>query len=148
MTYLDFERVVGTDSASWTRADPRRALIERHSPTDYVVMLQDGADSHTVVYGLERGARVGYCDCDGYQYSDDSVPCAHLCVLRKAEFIGAESVDGERIEAVDTAALAEADHDPGLRADGGGLEPTYDSDAVDRVERPADLATEGRWTGQ
>ncbi|MBP2251148.1 hypothetical protein J2754_001469 [Halarchaeum solikamskense] len=156
MTYLDFEdeqpdpdNPDDDGSTSWQRADPARALIERHSPTDYVVMLQDGAAPHAVAYGLERGARVGFCDCDGFHYSDESVPCAHLCVLRKSEFIGAESVDGQRIEAVDTAVLAEADHDPGLRADGGPRRaPSHDPDARDRVAPPVDRGPEPRWSGR
>ncbi|GGM69367.1 hypothetical protein J2752_001960 [Halarchaeum rubridurum] len=149
MTYLDFASVRDADSTSWTRANPDRALIEQRGPTTFIVMLRDGAAAHDVTYGLERGARVGFCDCDGYKYSDESVPCAHLCVLRKAEFIGATSVDGERIEAVDTAVLAETDTDPGLRADGGPRrEPSYDPDDVETIERPDHVAPEERWTNQ
>ncbi|WP_435362320.1 SWIM zinc finger family protein [Haloarchaeobius sp. DFWS5] len=34
---------------------------------------------------------VGRCDCRGFEYQ--SGPCAHLCMIRKAEFIDAETID-------------------------------------------------------
>ncbi len=92
------------------------------SPVDFVVTLH-GGDAHSVTFGRERGARVGWCDCKGYEYrDDDSSPCAHLCLLRKAEFIGATDVNGRPIRPGDTASLAEAsarETEPELRADGG-----------------------------
>ncbi|GGL57804.1 hypothetical protein [Halocalculus aciditolerans] len=123
MTYLDFKREAEASSTSWERADPHQALIERQSPIDYVVTLRDGATAHRVTYAAERGARVGYCDCKGFQYRDeDDSPCAHLCVLRKADFIGATSVDGQLIEAGDAVALEATDAtetEPELVTDGG-----------------------------
>lgn len=123
MTYLDFKREASTSSTSWERADPAAALVERSGVDEYVVMLRDGETPHTVSYATERGARVGYCDCKGFEYRDrDDSPCAHLCVLRKAEFVGADDVNGRPVEAADTAELVEAgatEPDPELRADGG-----------------------------
>lgn len=124
MTYLDFRAEADAGTTSWERADPSQALIERTSPVDYRVMLRDGQSVHTVTYGRERGARVGSCDCKGFEFRDDDAsPCAHLCVLRKAEFVGALDVTGHAVESVDTAALLDgAEPEPELVTDGGNIE--------------------------
>ncbi|MBZ6496029.1 SWIM zinc finger family protein [Natrinema longum] len=92
---VDFleERDDGTES--WTRADPREALIESFGRFGYKVTLRDGESVHYCALGIEDGEYVGRCDCKGWQYHDG--PCAHLCTLRKADFlelIEIEATDG------------------------------------------------------
>ena len=124
-------------------------MIERRSPAEYTVTLT-GGNPHHVVYGRERGAYVGWCDCKGFEYRDDEgSPCAHLCALRKAEWShnnlgndpAAYDVQGEPIEAGDTSALAHTganETEPELRTDGG----------LDRdVEQPA-AGSDGREFGR
>jgi hypothetical protein len=122
MPFLDFVEECHADSTSWERADPDAALIERCGPTTYRVMLP-GGNVHECDYGTERGGHVGSCDCRGFQYRDDDAsPCAHLCTLRQAEFIGDDADDGQPVEAVDTISEIDRDADavePELRADGG-----------------------------
>lgn len=109
MHFINFEAEADLSSTSWARADPTAALVERTSPVDYSVMLRDGETSHTVTYARWQGSYVGRCDCKGYEYRDDEQsPCAHLCVLRKAEFLGCTDVAGRPIEADYHAALEEA----------------------------------------
>lgn len=104
--YLDFPREAEENSTSWERAHPRRALVERKDAITFEVMLQDGATTHTVNYARERGAYVGGCDCKGWDYRDrEDSPCAHLCVLRKAEFIDDSDVNGIPIFAQNSATL-------------------------------------------
>lgn len=106
MTYLDFRTEADERTTSWERADPRAALVERVDPITFRVMLQDGASSHTVNYARERGAYVGACDCKGWDYRErEDSPCAHLCVLRKAEFVGFRDMDGTPIRAADSASV-------------------------------------------
>lgn len=123
MTYLDFQQEADERTTSWTRADPRSALVEKVDPITFRVMLRDGGSSHTVNYTRERGAYVGQCDCKGWDYRDrDGSPCAHLCVLRQAEFIRASDVNGQPIRAEDSAALVggtESDPDRQPVTDGG-----------------------------
>jgi len=122
MPFLDFTEEAHADSTSWQRADPDAALIERCGPTTYRVMLP-GGDVHECNFATERGGHVGSCDCKGFQYRDDDAsPCAHLCTLRQAEFIGDDADDGQPVEAVDTISEIDRDADalePELRADGG-----------------------------
>lgn len=124
MTYLDFPREAKENSTSWQRADPRQALIERTDAVTFRVMLRDGI-KHTVNYARERGAYVGQCDCKGWDYRgrEDS-PCAHLCVLRKAEFLGETDTLGHPIYAQDSATVVSpgaSEVDPDVRpvTDGG-----------------------------
>lgn len=127
MTYLNFRAERDASTTSWERADPAAALVERTSPVDYVVTLP-GGDPHAVVYGRERDAFVGWCDCRGYEYGDDGSPCAHLCTLRQAEWSqnhlasddAAVDLNGRPIEAGPTAALDEPR--ARARADGGQLD--------------------------
>ncbi|ELZ78104.1 hypothetical protein C455_10493 [Haloferax larsenii JCM 13917] len=110
MQYLDFKRERDESTTSWVRADPVAALVERIAPTTYLVTLPGGS-AHVVEYGKERGARVGGCDGKGFEFRDkEDSPCAHLCVLRKAEWsynqFGDDAgydVNGEPIVAHDTA---------------------------------------------
>ena len=108
MSYLDFKREAREETTSWQRANPRKALVERTDAVTFRVMLQDGDSSHTVQYTRERGAYCGYCDCKGWDYRDrEDSPCAHLCVLRKAEFIGASDTNGLPIYAQDSATVVD-----------------------------------------
>jgi len=123
MPYLDFRGEAHVDSTSWQRADPDAALIERTGPTEWLVTLPGGS-AHRCRYGLERGGRVGYCDCEGFRFRDDDAsPCAHLCTLRQADFIDGEDVRGQRVEAVDTFEEIERE----IVAD-GGLEAAVGAD--------------------
>ncbi|MFC6785067.1 hypothetical protein ACFQFH_19990 [Halobaculum halobium] len=96
---LDFEAAMG--GTSWDRADGLHALIERASTYGWRVSLPDGEDAHSVALADESGAFVGWCDCEGYHWNDG--PCAHLCTLRKAAFIGGETTTGERVRIASTA---------------------------------------------
>ncbi|WP_205596838.1 hypothetical protein [Halostella salina] len=93
---LDFRAERDRRTESWERADPSEALIERASRFAYRVMLK-GGDAHLVALAYEEGRYVGRCDCKGFEYHDG--PCAHLCTLRKAEFI--DAVDVEYVDSLD-----------------------------------------------
>ncbi len=140
MTYLDFQREAREQTTSWGRADPRAALVEKVDEITFRVMLRDGSASHTVNYARERGAYVGRCDCKGWDYRDEEdSPCAHLCVLRKAEFLRATDTNGQPIRAVDPATLE------------GGTETTPDkrpvTDGGEVIEPPA-AGEDGRVFGR
>ena len=92
---VDFLEERDDETESWTRADPREALIESFGRFGYRVTLRDGEDVHYCALGIDDGEYNGRCDCKGWQYHDG--PCAHLCTLRKADFlevIDVESTDG------------------------------------------------------
>jgi len=127
-SYLDFRKAVDEQSTSWDRADPTQALIEKSSSTKYTVTLPGGS-AHECHYGTERGGRVGYCDCKGWEFrDDDSTPCAHLCVLRKAEFIGSTTINGQPVDPEPTISEVEAgavEPEPDILADGSGNPNDY-----------------------
>jgi hypothetical protein len=118
MTPLEFEHERDQETESWARADPRAALIERRAWNRWLVTLP-GGDTHLCRLEREHGAYLGDCDCAGFEFHDG--PCAHLCTLRKAEFLG-ESVTttGHPVETFDQA-QERADSLPNraLSADGG-----------------------------
>ncbi|ELZ12854.1 hypothetical protein C478_08013 [Natrinema thermotolerans DSM 11552] len=92
---IDFLEERDGDTESWARADPREALIESFGRFGYKVTLRDGESVHYCALGLEDGEYIGRCDCKGWEYHDG--PCAHLCTLRKADFlelIDVASTDG------------------------------------------------------
>lgn len=92
---VDFLEQRDNETESWARADPRDALIESFGRFGYKVTLRDGDDVHYCALGIEDGEYVGRCDCKGWKYHDG--PCAHLCTLRKADFLGVidlETTDG------------------------------------------------------
>lgn len=92
---LDFLEQRDDETASWERARPSDALIEPFGRFGYRVTLRDGEEVHYCALGLEDGEYIGRCDCKGWKYHDG--PCAHLCALRKAAFIGSialETTDG------------------------------------------------------
>jgi len=119
--YLNFQRAVDDQTTSWQRGDPDRAIIVKQSTTEYIVGLADGEDTHAVVFGMERGGYVGWCDCKGYEHHDGV--CAHLATLRKAEFMGDRDHNGEPIEAgstaVDNVEEAVSEPEPEIVPDGG-----------------------------
>ncbi len=92
---IDFLEERDDETRSWTRAHPDHALIEAFGRFGYKVTLRDGEDVHFCALGIENGEYIGRCDCKGWQYHDGL--CAHLCTLRKADFIGlidVEATDG------------------------------------------------------
>lgn len=58
-------------------------------------MTLPGGDAHLVAVAVDDGQHVGQCDCKAWEYHD--APCAHLCTVRKAAFISATDVKGERV---------------------------------------------------
>jgi hypothetical protein len=126
---LDFAAKRDSGSKSWTRADPTAALIERVAWNRWLVMLPDGDDAHEVQLERDHGAYVGDCEvretgeqCPGRKYNDESEPCAHLCTIRKAAFVGIEDQAGEPVQIFDRddVELAKADpHIESAMADGG-----------------------------
>lgn len=113
---LDFGCLTGSEATSWLRANPQQALIEPVGRYGYLVTLRDGAETHRTAVALDSGTHVGTCDCRGFQYHEG--PCAHLCTVRKAAFIGETDTNGDRvrIRQVDI----DADHAPEQRATEGG----------------------------
>lgn len=122
--YLNFRTERDNNGDSWQRANPDAALIEQTEPNMYNVLLP-GGNVHTCHYGKERGGYVGRCDCQGFEFGDDGSPCAHLCTLRKAEFIDADDDAGQPIKAKSTLTEIEAGREPPaeLVADGGRPNP-------------------------
>ena len=131
MSYLDFRHAADQRTTSWERADPTKALIEKSSSTKYLVTLPGGS-AHECHYGTERGGRVGYCDCKGWEFrDDDSSPCAHLCVLRKAEFIDSTTINGHTVDPEPTITEIEpqaVETEPEVLADGGADDYTAGED--------------------
>lgn len=83
---VDFKAERDDRTESWARAHPDDALIEPFGRFGYKVTLRDGEDVHYCALGIDDSEYVGRCDCKGWQYHDG--PCAHLCTLRKAAFLG------------------------------------------------------------
>lgn len=83
---LDFRSECEGESTSWQRANPTDADIHRLHRFGWVVRLPDSDDGHEVALAQEAGHWTGRCTCPGYKHHDG--PCAHLCTLRKAHFIG------------------------------------------------------------
>jgi hypothetical protein len=115
---LDFETKREEGSASWTRADPEAALIERIAWDTWLVTLPDGAAAHEVTLYRDHGAFVGDCEiregdrCPARNYADPDEPCAHLCTIYKGTLFNDPTDDGGRITVFDRddAAIASADH--------------------------------------
>lgn len=119
---LDFDAVREAGSESWDRADPDAALIEQieERPNVWKVTLPDSSAVYRCRYELEHGARVGFCECKGYEYGDG--PCVHLCTLRQAEFVGAPraaDARGQPVRAVDADEERAQGHVERVMADGG-----------------------------
>jgi hypothetical protein len=70
---VDFDKVAGTDAASWERGEPETALIESTGRQGYRVTLPNG-DAHLVAVAVDDGQHVGQCACEAWEYHD--APCA------------------------------------------------------------------------
>lgn len=120
---LDFLTERDDQTGSWRRAveDGGDAELESLNRYGWRVEFPDG-EPHLCAIGTERGARVGWCDCKGFEYSDG--PCAHLCTLRQAEVVAPESVEEDSIDVPDT----EADADRAMTDGGEVVEPAAGHD--------------------
>lgn len=96
---LDFESEQRRQSTSWERADARQASIEAIGTYGYRVSLPDSDNEHVVAIGKREGLYVGYCECRGFEYNPG--PCAHLCALRKADYLGEHGVNVAEVEVSD-----------------------------------------------
>lgn len=117
---LDFEGERDDETTSFTRAEAARAGIWRTAWDEWRVALPDGDAIHDVTLRTDHGRYEGTCDCEGFQYNPG--PCAHLCVLRKADTVDWEDLDGEPVRVFDVGHVAEqrADDDvERIMADGG-----------------------------
>jgi hypothetical protein len=98
-------------------------LLERSSWNEWLVLLPEGS-THKVRAERDHGAVVGRCDCRGFEFTDESVPCAHLCAVRMAAAIDATDTRGRPVAILDADEqraqhAVEADR---ARADGGTME--------------------------
>jgi hypothetical protein len=139
MMPLDFAQEREESTASWQRADPTGALIERVSWDTWLVTLPDSSTTYEVTLYEDHGALLGECRhrdeadtrCKARQFSDESEPCAHLCTVYQATLFNDPDVNGRPIETFsaeevglasnDThieTAMAEDRRDP-VAADGG-----------------------------
>jgi hypothetical protein len=116
MRSLNFEAERDEETDSWTRADPLNGTLARLTWEQWGVHLPDGDDAHIVTLRHESRGYVGECDCSGYQFHDG--PCAHLCAVRKAEFLGIEDAAGEVVHIADEMDAADQ-HVERAVADGG-----------------------------
>jgi len=123
---VDFERIAGTESTSWQRADPEAALIESTGRYGFRVTLP-GGDAHLVAAAVDDSQHVGTCDCRGFEHHDG--PCAHLCVVRKAAFAGVEGVDDEPVT-IPCVDLDAHETDERAVADGGHVDRARRTDAT------------------
>ncbi|QHS17227.1 hypothetical protein GWK26_08770 [haloarchaeon 3A1-DGR] len=132
VTPLDFASKRDAGSASWSRADPTAALIERVAWNRWRVTLPDSEATHEVRLERDHGAFVGECEvldgddreqCPARKFSDVDEPCAHLCTIRQALVFNDEADDGTTIEVFDADDVATASADPHIEtamlADGG-----------------------------
>lgn len=97
---LDFRTQQRARTESWERAEPDAALLERQGWDTWLVTLP-GGDVHELQLRRENGAYLGTCDCAGFEYHEG--PCAHLCTVRKADYIHSDDVTGERVRVLDAA---------------------------------------------
>lgn len=131
---LDFASKRDAGSASWERADPNAALIERVAWNRWLVALPDSDDVHMVRLERDHGAFVGDCSvigvdgreqCPARKYNDADEPCAHLCTVRKAAFVEISDAKGEPVTVFEADDVATAQADPHIEdamlADGGEL---------------------------
>jgi hypothetical protein len=135
VTPLDFGHQRDANSASFERADPEAVLIERRAWNRFLVTLPDGEHCHEVRLEKRNGAFAGECRlpeegdeydeqqrCPARKYNNDSLPCAHLCTIRKALVFNDRADDGTTIEVFerDEIEIAAADtHIEDAMADSG-----------------------------
>lgn len=113
---LDFQSARDDGGDSWDRADPRRATMARLSWDQWGVYLPGGEDAHIVTLRHDGRSYVGECDCKGDKFS--SGPCAHLCTLRKAEFLGFKDITGKAVQLADETDAVDTQTEKAV-ADGG-----------------------------
>ncbi|WP_435119065.1 SWIM zinc finger family protein [Halolamina sp. C58] len=123
---LDFDEIAGTEETSWARADPKAALIESTGRYGFRVTLPDG-DGHLVAVAIEDGEYVGTCDCKAWEYHDG--PCAHLCAVRKAAFLGVTDARDEPVS-IPRLDLDAHETDECAAADGGYVDRAHRADAT------------------
>jgi len=121
MTPLDFAAERDESTASWQRADPTAALIERIAWDTWLVTLPDSDNGTTYEVSLHRdhGALMGECEvrdeaderCPARKYNDASKPCAHLCTVYQATLFNDPDERGQPVEvfSVDDVAIAAND---------------------------------------
>jgi hypothetical protein len=119
MTPLDFAAERDESTASWQRADPTGALIERIAWDTWLLTLPDSETTYEVSLHRDHGALMGECEvrdepderCPARKYNDAKKPCAHLCTLRKAMLFNDPDISGQPIKVfdVDDAAIAAND---------------------------------------
>lgn len=126
MTPLDFATERDDASTSWERADPTATLIEQIAWNRWLVTLPDGESVHEVRLERERGAWIGDCHvvdgdrCPGFAFH--SGPCAHLCVIRKADVVAVPDTRDRPVRVLDEEDVEDARADYAverLAADGG-----------------------------
>ncbi|KZN24593.1 hypothetical protein A4G99_09525 [Haladaptatus sp. R4] len=121
---LNFSVLARNKRSSWERADPKNAAIDPISSYGWRVILP-GGNVHVVALAKQRDRYVGRCDCKGFQFHEGA--CAHLCTLRKADFVGAKDIYGDPVK----IATTEVKESP----------PTPDLSVLTRAERNAYVAT-------
>jgi len=121
---VDFDRLAGSEETSWQRAQPQEALIESTGRYGYRVTLH-GGEAHLVAVAVDDGQHVGQCDCKAWEYHEN--PCAHLCTIRKAAFLGLEDLQGERVR-IPRLDLDAHETDERAVADGGYVDQARRAD--------------------
>jgi len=160
---LDFRTRNDDATKEWRRrSDPLHAHIQPTGVDEWRVKLFDGA-YHTVRLHLDHGAPVGDCDCSWWTKRSEPSPCAHLTAVYKAHWTNQNQADdpagrdayGDPIHIPTVDEIDEHSNVDSLdvEPDHGDLGAAMSEDRVradggERVERPADLRTEPRWTGR
>ena len=124
MTPLDFSSERDESTASWQRADPTAALIERVAWDTWLVTLPDSETTYEVSLHRDHGALIGECElrdeaderCPARKYNDADEPCAHLCTVFKATLFNDPDINGKPIEVFDTDDAAIAANDTHIEA--------------------------------
>ncbi|WP_253737978.1 hypothetical protein [Halohasta salina] len=118
MNPLDFAQERRESTASWQRADPTEALIERIAWDTWLVTLPDSEDCHEVTLHRDHGALIGECElrheddrCPARKYNDADKPCAHLCTILKATLFNDPDIRGSSIEVFDVSDVGMASAD-------------------------------------
>lgn len=115
---LDFQAERDRDGDSWDRADPVNGTIARLSWDWWAVFLPDGDRPHVVQLRHDADGYRGRCECKGYEFQ--SGPCAHLCTIRKAAFLGVEDAVDEVVRVPDAAERHDQHVEEAVAATDGG----------------------------
>ncbi|MDF9744355.1 hypothetical protein [Natrinema salsiterrestre] len=78
---VDFLEERDDETQSWTRADPREALIESFGRLGDEVTLGDGVDVQNCALGPEDDEYLGRYECNGWQYHDGDGLSLHASEL-------------------------------------------------------------------